>query len=129
MSRAADYIRWIHSTRWLRLRRARLSAHPLCERCQAEGRIRAATEVHHRRPVEQAATPAERERRMFAPANLQALCHDCHVRTHTEMGRSGREASKRRAAEQTAETISRFFGTEMPDGGGGVEALRQEKTF
>ena len=120
MSRNADYIRWIHSARWLRLRRARLTAHPLCERCQAEGRARAATEVHHRRPVEEAASRAEQERRMFSPLNLQALCHWCHVEAHAAMGRSGKEAAKRRAAGQTAETLRRYFGE---DGGG----ERQEK--
>lgn len=50
---------------------------------------------------------------MYDPHNLRALCHDCHVRVHTEAGRSGREATKKRNAEQVAQVISRFFG----DGG------------
>ena len=110
MAKDKDYQRLINTSQWLRLRRDILTAHPLCQRCQAEGKITAATEVHHVRPVEEAINYAEKRRRMYDPANLRALCHDCHVRTHTEAGRSGREATKVRKSGHVAQVISRFFG-------------------
>lgn len=99
MAKDKDYIRLIQSTRWVKLRRRVLTAHPVCQRCDAEGRIGVpATEVHHVTPVEYAATRQGKEQLMFNPANLQALCHACHVQTHVEMGRSGKAATKRRTA-------------------------------
>lgn len=109
MAKDKDYQKLINTTRWLRLRREILTARPLCQRCQAEGRITAATEVHHVRPVEEAITYGDKRQRMYDPHNLRALCHDCHVRTHTEAGRSGRAATKKRNAEQVAQVIEKFF--------------------
>lgn len=110
MAKDKEYQQLIHTSQWLRLRRAVLTAHPLCERCQAEGMITAATEVHHVRPVEEALSKAERRQRMYDPSNLQALCHDCHVRTHTELGRCGKAANRERQAKQVAEVVKKFFG-------------------
>ena len=110
MAKDADYRRLIHTTRWLRLRRDTLTAHPLCERCQANGYVTPATEVHHVRPVEYGLNYEEKKALMFNPSNLRALCHACHVKTHVEMGRSGKAATKRRNAEQVAGAIKRFFG-------------------
>ena len=110
MAKDKEYKKMIHTTRWLRLRKAILTAHPLCERCAAEGRIEAATEVHHVRPVEEAFTHAERIRRMYDPKNLRALSHDCHVKTHTDLGRSGKVATHARMKKQVAEAIRKAFG-------------------
>ena len=109
MSRDIDYIRAIHTTRWQHLRRAILTAHPLCQRCQEEGRIRSATEVHHIRPVQEGTNRREKQALMYNPHNLRALCHDCHVLTHTEMGRSGRRANTERKARQAQSVNKRFF--------------------
>ena len=109
MSKDHDYIQAIHSPRWHQLRRAILTAHPLCQRCQEEGRIRSATEVHHIRPVEEGTNRREKLTLMFDPHNLRALCHDCHVLTHTEMGRSGRQANIQRKAQQAQTVNKRFF--------------------
>ena len=110
MAKDKDYQKLINTTRWLQLRREILTAQPLCQRCQEAGRLTAATEVHHVRPVEEAITYADKRQRMYDPANLRALCHDCHVRTHTEAGRSGREATKQRNAKQVAQVIAKYFG-------------------
>lgn len=110
MAKDKDYIRLIHAPRWLRLRREILTAHPLCERCAAEGYVTPATEVHHQRPVEYGVTYADKYRLMYDPNNLRALCHNCHVKVHTEMGRSGKAATRRRNDEQVAEVIRKFFG-------------------
>lgn len=110
MARDEDYVRLIHTNRWRRLRHDVLSAHPFCERCSQEGRLSAATELHHVRPVEEALTAAEKERLMYDVGNLRPLCHDCHVRTHTELGRSGKEATRKRNAEHVRAAIGKFFG-------------------
>jgi hypothetical protein len=47
---------------------------------------------------------------MYDAGNLRALCHNCHVLAHTELGRSGKEATKRRTKEQVDDIIDRFFG-------------------
>lgn len=110
MAKDKDYQRLIHTSRWLRLRCDTLTAYPLCQRCLAEGRTTAATEVHHVKPVEEAIGYKEKLRRMYDPHNLRALCHDCHVRTHTELGRCGKEATKKRNAEQLRQAIEKLFG-------------------
>ena len=101
MSKNVIYQSMINTTRWRELRRWKLSQCPLCERCAEEGRTTAATEVHHISPVEDVSGRREMERRMFDPHNLRALCHDCHVRTHTEMGRGGKAyAARKRESER-----------------------------
>lgn len=120
MAKDKEYQRLIHTTRWLRLRRDVLTAHPLCQRCEAEGRTTAAEEVHHVRPVEEALTKAEREQRMYDPHNVVALCHDCHVKTHTELGRCGKAMSKKRNSEHTRQAIKKLFGDEQERPGGGI---------
>ena len=86
----------------------------MCERCRAEGRIAAATEVHHIVPVEDAVNEAEKERLMFDPTNLRSLCHACHLQEHVELGRSGVKLARRRAENQVRQAIDKLFG-----GGGG----------
>lgn len=110
MAKDKEYNKLIHTGRWLRLRRNILTTHPLCERCQEQGIITQATEVHHVRPVEEAVGRAEKRQRMYDPTNLRALCHNCHVRTHTELGRCGKEATKKRNAEQLRQAIEKLFG-------------------
>jgi 5-methylcytosine-specific restriction endonuclease McrA len=41
------YRKFISSSRWQRLRAYHLKHHPLCQRCQAQGRVTVASEVHH----------------------------------------------------------------------------------
>lgn len=103
-----DYIRGINSKRWRQLRHDILTRHPLCQRCEEEGRITPATEVHHIRPVEDGVTSADRARLLFDPHNLRALCHACHIATHQEMGRGGKEGNRRRV-DAERERLNRFF--------------------
>ena len=58
MAKDKEYNKLIHTNKWLRLRRDVLTKHPICQRCEAEGRLTPATEVHHIRPVEEAFTKA-----------------------------------------------------------------------
>ena len=51
--RSAEARSWRHlykSTAWRKGRLAFLAQHPLCERCEANGRVTAATVVNHRKP-------------------------------------------------------------------------------
>lgn len=56
--------------RWRKIRNAYIQSHPLCEHCQARGRVTPAQEVDHIIPLEDGGTHDE--------ANLQALCKPCH---------------------------------------------------
>lgn len=96
MAKDKDYKRMIHTSRWLKLRRDKLSDYPLCERCEQMGKVTAATEVHHVHPVEMGLTRQDKERLMYDYFNLRSLCHDCHVQTHVEMGRCGKVQAKTR---------------------------------
>ena len=106
----------INSARWRKLRRAVLSAHPLCMRCEREGRITGASEVHHAVPVESARDAEEARRLMFSPANLVPLCHACHVREHREM-KSHSKATARARARIGLEDFARCFPAEGTPGG------------
>ena len=67
---------------WPAIRKRFLTQHPLCEQCRKEGRVTAASEVHHILPLSQGGSHDE--------SNLMALCKPCHSRiTATEGGRWG----------------------------------------
>jgi 5-methylcytosine-specific restriction protein A len=108
MAKDRDYIKMINSSRWRRLRARILTEHPLCERCLEDNIYTAAQEVHHRTPVETVAGWYNKERLMFNPDNLQALCHRCHVQTHMELGRGTREQSIERTKKEI-EHAKRLF--------------------
>lgn len=61
-----------YDARWRRLRLMFLRAHPLCEMCEADGRVVAAVDVHHKLALRDGGT--------HEASNLQALCHSCHSR-------------------------------------------------
>ena len=103
MSRDPRYQRLLNDRRWKELRRSYLQQHPLCERCQREGFVTAAVDVHHKTPVESAKTEQEMERLAYNPANLEALCIPCHIKTHQEMHSHCKEqvkANKARARQR-----------------------------
>ena len=69
----------------------------------------AAAEVHHSIPVESGLSRQEKERLMYDYTNLRALCHDCHVKTHTEMGRCGKEQARNRARDHITRFVKKFL--------------------
>ncbi len=110
MAKDKQYNRMIHNSRWLKLKRAKITANPECERCAEEGRPAVpATEIHHIKPVEDGLTPSERERLMYDFHNLRSLCHDCHIKTHVELGRSGKAHAKRKTKEQLESFRKKFL--------------------
>ena len=63
------------------IRRKHFQAHPLCVTCEAEGRVRLATELDHIVPLWEGGHEAD--------ANRQGLCTSCHQK------KSAQEAKKR----------------------------------
>lgn len=107
--RDEDYRTLINTKRWQDLRRWKLSRFPLCERCLEEGIFTPATEVHHVVPISDGLTFRDKERLAFDPGNLRALCHDCHVKTHKEIGRAGKSLTVRRNKRDFENICKKFF--------------------
>lgn len=59
---------------WRKVRRMYMRRHPLCERCEASGRVIEAALVHHR----------DRDTSNNTDANLEALCRRCHEIEHAQ---------------------------------------------
>jgi 5-methylcytosine-specific restriction protein A len=70
--------------RWKRLREYKLRENPLCERCEAAGKSKLATEVHHKIPFSQGNTRAMVERLAFDFDNTESLCTQCHSEEHNK---------------------------------------------
>mgnify|MGYP003413256937 CR=1 FL=1 len=109
MSKDKNYNKLIQSRRWLELRRMKINDTPLCERCAEIGLVVPVAEIHHRRPCEDATTPAEMERLMFDYANLQSLCHDCHVQAHKAMKSKSKAAVRERKEKANARFVARYL--------------------
>ena len=92
MARSKEYQSLLNSKKWRELRAWKLSVNPLCERCQEEGYVTMAVDVHHKRPVESAKTKEEMRRLAFSMSNLQSLCVPCHIKVHQEMKAHTKEA-------------------------------------
>jgi 5-methylcytosine-specific restriction protein A len=69
------------STEWQMARRSHLAAHPLCELCEAEGRVTAAIDVHHKDSFMRY-DGVDRWYMALDYRNLQSLCKRCHQRIH-----------------------------------------------
>lgn len=85
-----DYKTLINSWRWQKLRRAKLSADPLCEMCKKKGRAVRAEQVHHIVPVESVRTFDAMKALAYDPMNLQSLCKKCHQQVHAADTYKGR---------------------------------------
>ncbi|MBR6989633.1 MAG: HNH endonuclease [Bacteroidaceae bacterium] len=110
MSKDKDYNQMIQSVRWKRLRREKLMQSAWCERCRRnDGRLVAATCVHHITPVETAATRTEKERLMFSIGNLQSLCNSCHAEVHKELQSRNRKEMQRRRIENEVRRMEKYF--------------------
>lgn len=109
MSKDYNYRRMINSGRWLKLRKQKLSRNPLCQDCEEEGRIVAASEVHHVIPCESAMTVGEMEGLMYDYSNLRSLCHDCHVMTHKRMDSHSKKYLMENVKANVKRFVSRYF--------------------
>lgn len=66
-----------YDRQWRKIRAAKLARDPLCERCQAAGRVTPAIDVHHRRKFRQGRSIDWGLK--TAPANLESVCKSCHA--------------------------------------------------
>ena len=79
-----------HTSRWQKLRRAKLSREPLCEICDRRGRVEPATDVDHIVAIRHGG-PA-----FPAFSGLMSLCHRCHAEKTAMHDRPGGNALGRR---------------------------------
>ena len=64
--------KFLHSVAWRNEREQYLSEHPLCERCEKRGIIKASYLVHHK----------DRNELNRSKENKEALCNSCHEEEH-----------------------------------------------
>lgn len=76
---------YYHNNLWTKLSRWYKSHHPLCERCDANGKVTPATQVHHINPFMNGTTDEERWKMLLDEDNLMALCDQCHIDIHNEL--------------------------------------------
>lgn len=69
----------VYDHRWNMLSKRYRTLHPLCEDCDADGRITPSIEVHHTVPV------LVDKGRLHDWTNLVALCRGCHAKRHRDM--------------------------------------------
>lgn len=69
------------STRWKKLRLAKLMSQPLCELCLAKGIITPAIDVHHIDSFMNY-TGTDRLSKAYDFTNLQSICKYCHSSLH-----------------------------------------------
>jgi len=65
------YRRWYKSARWLKIRQAQLSEHPLCNRHLKQGRVVKANTVHH-------VHAHKGDVVLFYSGPFESLCDECH---------------------------------------------------
>jgi 5-methylcytosine-specific restriction enzyme A len=85
MTRSAEaerYRRWYKTARWMHTRFAHLGEHPLCQRHLQQGRIVAATVVHHVNPDKTTALA-------FFAGPFESLCAECHDKLAGDEERHG----------------------------------------
>lgn len=70
MAWAGDSPNRTRGRRWMRIRAAILARDPICQTCEAKGRVRPSTIVDHVRPLSLGGTDD--------PSNLAGTCSDCH---------------------------------------------------
>lgn len=62
---------WYNTPAWRAIRAAQLAAKPLCERCEARGRVTPATTVNHK-------VPHRGDWNLFIAGPFESCCKPCH---------------------------------------------------
>lgn len=70
------------STRWKKLRLAKLLSNPLCELCLAKGITTPAIDVHHIDSFMNY-TATNRLSKAYDASNLMSICKECHAKIHS----------------------------------------------
>lgn len=82
--------------RWKKLRALKLMANPLCERCEAKGKVTPAKDVHHIVPFDQGTTKEQIEELAYDYDNLMSVCDPCHDEEHANIKCETRSATAKR---------------------------------
>lgn len=70
---------WPYNTgRWQRLRKAKKAQQPTCQRCEALGKVRPATQIDHDVPISEGGDPFP------SLDELNAFCISCHSQKTNE---------------------------------------------
>lgn len=109
MSKDKQYKHLINSQRWRSCRDRQLRLHPLCQRCEKEGRIRLAEEVHHIRPIESVHDYMSMEALAYDMNNLMSVCCECHHDIHAEMMSHSKESVRRNNERKTEQFMSKYL--------------------
>ena len=95
MSQKTDKAKIYNSREWKRLKKLKIEANPLCERCLEAGYVTPARVVHHKTPIETARNYEEMKRLAFCGLDrLQSLCFKCHSDIHKQMNSRSAEGHK-----------------------------------
>jgi len=81
-TRKATALNIYNSSRWQKLRRAKIRSNPICELCAKKNLTRVAREVDHIRPFEEGRDYNEVIFLAYDWDNLQSLCIPCHKEKH-----------------------------------------------
>lgn len=73
-----------NTTRWRKLREAKLMEQPLCELCQAKGIITPAEDIHHIDSF-MSYEGMKRKEKAYNYNNLQSICKECHQKEHNKL--------------------------------------------
>lgn len=71
-----------NTSNWAKLRTIKLINNPLCEECEAIGKVSVAIEVHHITPFMTGLNIQQIQFLGFDYNNLQSLCNECHLMKH-----------------------------------------------
>ncbi|HEM4925531.1 TPA: HNH endonuclease [Streptococcus suis] len=71
-------VRKCYGHTWRKIRASYVKAHPYCELCFKEGRMKRVEEVHHIKPLAEGGT--------HDTTNLISLCQSCHSKIHARNG-------------------------------------------
>lgn len=104
------YIKLMNSKEWRSLRARKLAANPLCERHLRQGKVVAASVVHHIIEVESGHTEVECRTLAFSWQNLQSLCRECHAEIHKAARSHSLEAHRQRESDRLEQWKSRLLG-------------------
>lgn len=77
--------RMYQRTEWQKLRVAYLQKHPICEKCEKEGKTTSAEHVHHIKSFMLENEEMKQLDLLQNWNNLMALCHQCHNKIHNDM--------------------------------------------
>lgn len=82
--KAKEIWKLYNTSRWRKLRDAKLMENPLCEICEQSGITKQATQVHHITPISTGSNELEMMDLAYNYNNLQSLCDECHQRLHKD---------------------------------------------